>query len=67
MDIPEKAPSEYSSEVAAEVLRKLAEAGRLMTAEDHLEQMRGVMYGTPEPDPETRKEVDEHMRKYYGV
>ena len=67
MDTVKKPAAKYCPETEAEVLRKLAEAGRRMTARDHLDQMRGVMYGTPNPSPETRREVGAYMKKYYSV
>ncbi len=50
-----------------EALKKLAEAEENMTGKDRLEQKRYNLYGTANPDPETRERIDQYMERYYGV
>ncbi len=54
-------------ETVIEALNSLVEAGRNMTAADRLEQKRYNLYGTPNPDQETRERIDRYMKRNYGV
>lgn len=58
------APSNPEAEKALEIL---AEKGRNMTGAERLEQKRYNLYGTPDPDPETKARIDKYMKDYYNV
>ena len=49
------------------ILETLAEMGRNMTPEERLEQKRFTLYGSPNPDPETKNRIDKYMKEYYNV
>ena len=57
-------PSETLEE-GNKALEKLAEMGRNMTGKDRLEQKRYTLYGSPNPDPETKARIDKYMEDYY--
>lgn len=55
------------SQGASKMLKRLVRAGKEMTASDRLKQKRFTLYGTQNPDPETKKRIDQYMERYYGV
>ena len=48
-----------------DAVKKLAEMGRNMTGKDRLEQKRYTLYGSLDPDSETKERVDKYMKDYY--
>ena len=56
-----------SPEDVKEALARLAKAGANMTPEERHEQRRYFLYGSPNPDPETKARIDAYMLRTYGV
>ena len=50
-----------------EALVRLAKAGANMTPEERHEQRRYFLYGSPNPDPDTKARIDAYMLRIYGV
>ena len=50
-----------------EALARLAQAGASMTPEERHEQRRYFLYGSPNPDPDTKARIDAYMLRIYGV
>ncbi len=57
-------PSETLEE-GNKALEKLADMGRNMTGKERLEQKRYTLYGSPNPDSETKERIDKYMKDYY--
>ena len=54
-------------EYVMEALARLAKAGANMTPAERHEQRRYFLYGSPNPDPETKARIDAYMLNTYGV
>lgn len=65
LEMAKKAPP--MSEKTKRTLEKLVEGGRNMTGADRLEQKRYTLYGSMNPDPETKERIDRYMKRYYNV
>ena len=65
LEMEKKAPP--IPEEVQQALDRLVEMGRNMTGADRLEQKRWTLYGSLNPDPETKERIDRYMKRYYNV
>ena len=54
-------------EKAEKALENLAKQGKHMTPAERIEQKRYNLYGTPNPDAETKERIDAYMKRHYNV